>query len=114
MSGRVGRGRSGRAGGGGERIDVVAALAALPEEQRGTLIRSLPLPMRRELAERWQGGWAQAGQAPPDGDWRIWLIRAGRGFGKTRAGAEWVTATLRQSRTRRSRWSARPLRTCAG
>lgn len=91
MSGRVGRGRSGQAGG-GERIDVVAALAALPEERRGTLIRSLPMPMRRELAERWQGGWAQAGQAPPEGDWRIWLIRAGRGFGKTRAGAEWVTA----------------------
>ena len=27
---------------------------------------------------------------PPPGDWRIWLIMAGRGFGKTRAGAEWV------------------------
>lgn len=27
---------------------------------------------------------------PPDGDWRTWLILAGRGFGKTRTGAEWV------------------------
>ena len=27
---------------------------------------------------------------PPPGDWRIWLMLAGRGFGKTRAGAEWV------------------------
>src|SRR3546814_17120093 len=26
----------------------------------------------------------------PEGDWRIWLMLAGRGFGKTRAGAEWV------------------------
>lgn len=34
--------------------------------------------------------WARASQLPPDGDWRIWLIMAGRGFGKTRAGAEWV------------------------
>jgi len=33
---------------------------------------------------------AHAGQLPPDGNWRIWLIMAGRGFGKTRAGAEWV------------------------
>ncbi len=29
-------------------------------------------------------------QLPPEGDWRIWMIMAGRGFGKTRAGAEWV------------------------
>lgn len=27
---------------------------------------------------------------PPVGDWRVWLLMAGRGFGKTRAGAEWV------------------------
>ena len=72
--------------------DVVAALAALPEAERGPLIRRLPVGVRRELAERWVGGWAQSGQVPPEGDWRIWLIRAGRGFGKTRAGAEWVTA----------------------
>ncbi|MEI6641161.1 MAG: terminase family protein [Novosphingobium sp.] len=34
--------------------------------------------------------WARAAQLPPTGDWRVWLIMAGRGFGKTRAGAEWV------------------------
>lgn len=26
----------------------------------------------------------------PDGDWRTWLILAGRGFGKTEAGAQWI------------------------
>lgn len=26
----------------------------------------------------------------PDGDWLVWLIKAGRGFGKTRTGAEWL------------------------
>jgi len=31
-------------------------------------------------------------QQPPDGNWTIWAILAGRGFGKTRAGAEWVHA----------------------
>ncbi len=35
---------------------------------------------------------AHAGQLPPPGDWRTWLVMAGRGFGKTRAGAEWVRA----------------------
>lgn len=34
--------------------------------------------------------WARPAQLAPDGDWRIWLILAGRGFGKTRSGAEWV------------------------
>lgn len=35
------------------------------------------------------------GQLPPEGDWRTWLIIAGRGFGKTRAGAEWVLSLVR-------------------
>lgn len=29
-------------------------------------------------------------QIPPDGDWFVYLLRAGRGFGKTRSGAEWI------------------------
>lgn len=33
---------------------------------------------------------ARTEQLPPPGDWRIWMIMAGRGFGKTRSGAEWV------------------------
>jgi predicted phage terminase large subunit-like protein len=39
------------------------------------------------------GGWrakARPEQLAPDGDWLTWLVLAGRGFGKTRAGAEWV------------------------
>jgi phage terminase large subunit-like protein len=35
--------------------------------------------------------WAHANQLPPSGEgWRTWLMMAGRGFGKTRAGAEWI------------------------
>jgi predicted phage terminase large subunit-like protein len=33
---------------------------------------------------------ARAEQVAPDGDWSTWLYMAGRGSGKTRAGAEWV------------------------
>ena len=37
--------------------------------------------------------WAHQGQLPPPGEgWRTWLMMAGRGYGKTRAGAEWVNA----------------------
>jgi phage terminase large subunit-like protein len=34
--------------------------------------------------------WGRPSQFAPDGDWLTWLILAGRGFGKTRSGAEWV------------------------
>ena len=34
--------------------------------------------------------WARPSQLAPPGNWRTWVILAGRGFGKTRAGAEWV------------------------
>ena len=33
---------------------------------------------------------ARPGQIEPEGDWTVWLVKAGRGFGKTRMGAEWV------------------------
>lgn len=33
---------------------------------------------------------ARTDQLPPDGDWSTWLVLAGRGWGKTRTGAEWV------------------------
>jgi phage terminase large subunit-like protein len=34
--------------------------------------------------------WRRDAQKPPETDWRVWLVMAGRGFGKTRMGAEWV------------------------
>jgi phage terminase large subunit-like protein len=37
----------------------------------------------------WRGE-ARPQQLPPDGDWFVWLIMAGRGWGKTRTAAEWL------------------------
>lgn len=45
--------------------------------------------------------WARRKQLPPTGDWRVWLILAGRGFGKTRTGAEWVRHLAERGRARR-------------
>jgi phage terminase large subunit-like protein len=45
---------------------------------------------------RYEWSWrGHKGQHEPAGGWRVWLLRAGRGFGKTRAGAEWVWARVR-------------------
>ena len=36
--------------------------------------------------------WVHEGQIEPAAEgWRTWLMMAGRGYGKTRAGAEWIT-----------------------
>lgn len=43
----------------------------------------------RRLRKAWRW-WQRPDQVPPPGDWRTWLVMAGRGFGKTRMGAEWV------------------------
>lgn len=42
------------------------------------------------LQYEWRGFWARKKQVPPDGDWAWWMVLAGRGFGKTRTGAQWV------------------------
>jgi predicted phage terminase large subunit-like protein len=45
--------------------------------------------------------WARPNQLPPPGDWRTWLLLAGRGFGKTRTGAEWVRSEVQRGGARR-------------
>lgn len=40
--------------------------------------------------------WARPSQLAPQWDWRTWLICAGRGFGKTRTGAEWVREQVKK------------------
>ena len=52
-----------------------------------------------ELVHRWHL-WARPRQLPPPGDWRVWLLMAGRGFGKTRAGAEWVRGVAERGAAR--------------
>jgi len=52
-----------------------------------------------ELLDDWRF-WARPDQVAPEGNWRVWLIMAGRGFGKTRCGAEWVHQQIRNGRKR--------------
>ncbi|HEX7656505.1 MAG TPA: terminase family protein [Sphingomonas sp.] len=77
-----------------EDAGLLTRLAQIEPGIRRQVLRTLTAPQRREFNERW-ALWAHDGQIEPPGDWRVWLIRAGRGFGKTRAGAEWVSAMAR-------------------
>jgi phage terminase large subunit-like protein len=63
-------------------------LGMTPTERRKMLTR-LSYRKRKALENHWNV-WAHEGQIAPEGPWHTWMIMAGRGFGKTRAGAEWV------------------------
>jgi predicted phage terminase large subunit-like protein len=63
-------------------------------------LRSLASALAETLAD---GGWrakARPEQLPPPGDWNGWLLMAGRGFGKTRTGAEWIKELVETSGAR--------------
>lgn len=70
-------------------------LATQPPEERERLLAGLDAAAAERLAHEW--AWtARPEQMAPPGDWSIWLMMAGRGFGKTRAGAEWVRGVAEQ------------------
>jgi phage terminase large subunit-like protein len=50
-----------------------------------------------ELLHEWRF-WARPSQMTPPGDWRTWLVMAGRGYGKTRVGAEWIRESVKHFR----------------
>jgi phage terminase large subunit-like protein len=77
-----------------------SSLASLPEPLRNSLVWSLPREKALRLKYEWQYR-ARPEQLPPPGDWRVWLLLAGRGFGKTRTGAELVRARIGAHTARR-------------
>ena len=79
---------------------VADSLRALPPQKREAILASLSSADAVNLLARWEF-WARAEQLPPPGDWRVWLILAGRGWGKTRTGAEWVRAQVKARRAGR-------------
>jgi phage terminase large subunit-like protein len=66
-------------------------LMSLDPEERRRKLAAMPDDERRVFEWYW-ALWAREEQMPPAGEWRTWLIMAGRGFGKTRAGSEWIRA----------------------
>lgn len=66
---------------------LAESLASLPEAQRAEILASLSDDEAEALEFDWKF-WGRPKQFLPLGDWLTWLILAGRGFGKTRTGAE--------------------------
>ena len=68
----------------------------LTEDQKAVLftaVASGKMPVDKVAAIKWQMLWAATArekQEPPEGDWTEWGLLAGRGFGKTLTGAQWL------------------------
>ncbi len=81
-------------------ISEAARVARIEAAPRKWALRALNDAASKALLVDWQF-WARPNQLPPPGDWRIWLLLAGRGFGKTRSGAEWVRRQVEEKKARR-------------
>lgn len=83
--------------------DLLSLASAPSKSQLSAKIDQILTSLKSEEADAllydW-GFWARPDQLPPGGDWLFWLMLAGRGSGKTRAGAEWVAQRVRHG----ARW----------
>ena len=71
-------------------------VALLPVEERLAWLAAQPEWMVQEMA---RGEWwwiARPEQVPPPGGWFVCLALAGRGFGKSRSGSEWIVERILQ------------------
>lgn len=75
-------------------------LASQTESVRKEFFASLSKQERERLFYTWKF-WARDNQLEPGGDWYIWLVLAGRGYGKTRMGAEWIINRAKNGRSGR-------------
>ena len=73
-----------------EMLSPASQLALLDREERQAFLAELKPEELAALEYDWQGFWSRPAQRPPPGLWKVWLILAGRGYGKSRTGAEQV------------------------
>ena len=76
---------------------LASSLASLPERKKRAILETLTREERARLEFLWPF-WAREKQLSPEGNWRTWLICAGRAFGKTRSGAEWIREQVEEGR----------------
>lgn len=74
-------------------------LKDLNKEDVAKALSQLSPTQLEELRYNWSF-WARHNQLPPEGQWKIWVALAGRGFGKTRTGVEWVREKVKQGHRR--------------
>lgn len=74
---------------------------ALPKQRQQAFIDSLTEAEAQALLSSWDGWLARPEQIAPHGDWFVWLVLAGRGFGKSRTANEWVLQRVMSGEAKR-------------
>lgn len=72
---------------------MLRSLAKKAPAKAADLLQDLGITTLAQLDHDWQFN-ARREQLPPASKWFLWLVMAGRGFGKTRCGSEWVTGLI--------------------
>jgi phage terminase large subunit-like protein len=80
---------------------IMEQIAELPEDERALVLSGMDAD---SLLWDWSV-WGRPEQQAPAGDWAIWLVMAGRGFGKTRLAAEWVREQAKFTNTGQRRFA---------
>lgn len=78
---------------------TAAQLKELPAEDVKTALSQLSAQQLEELQYDYRF-WARDKQIAPKGDWGVWFINAGRGFGKTWTGVQWVREQVKNGHKR--------------
>jgi phage terminase large subunit-like protein len=79
-------------------VDLLERAAwAFSDSDWAWLLKGLSPPVQRRIFEEFFHWQTHGGQAEPPGEWRVWFLRAGRGFGKTMTGAHWVLDRAREN-----------------
>jgi len=79
---------------------IAEQLATLDRDSLDKVFAGFSPSEQQALMYEWSL-WRRPKQATPDGLWRVWLILAGRGFGKTRTGAEFIREQVESGRAGR-------------
>jgi phage terminase large subunit-like protein len=80
---------------------IMEQLALLSPEERALALQDMD---PEQLLWDWSV-WGRPEQQAPAGDWNIWLVLAGRGFGKTRLASEWVREQAKYTTTGQRRFA---------
>lgn len=72
-----------------DHLSLLERIALLDADEQQQMLGSLTPEAATKLLSDWHF-WARPNQIAPGGEWTTWLIQSGRGWGKTRTGAQWV------------------------
>ena len=74
-------------------------LRSLPKDKAREALKKLTPKQAEELRYSYEF-FARPKQIAPEGDWRVWFLNCGRGFGKTWTGVQWVRKQIKAGNKR--------------